>query len=162
MKNIVVFALALCVSVAAFAHNHEKGKGHGKGKGKDIVMTLVEDAQFNPMDPKNPDAAPHVANANGDIWKGHAWFWMKIKKGESPMHKHSGDYHAVLIKGQSKHWGEGQTVADAKVVNPGGYWFQPGGQFHGDACLADECLVMIHSDKKFDFTAAPATEAKKQ
>ncbi|MEQ1878955.1 MAG: hypothetical protein ABL958_20110 [Bdellovibrionia bacterium] len=158
--RFAVFFVGALISVSAFAG---KGKGHGKhdGHGKQAaVEMLIEDAKFSPMDPKNPNA-PEIANANGDLWKGHAWFYMKMKKGESPIHMHSGDYHAVLLKGQSKHWAaEGKTVADAKVMNPGSYWFQPGGQFHGDACLDEAgCMVMIHTDKKFDFAVAP--EAKK-
>jgi len=33
-------------------------------------------------------------------------------------------------------WAAGQSMEAAPVLGPGGYWFQPGGQPHADACLS--------------------------
>ncbi len=43
-----------------------------------------------------------------------------------------------------KHWDASGSEVDARVIGPGGHWFQPGGQAHADSCLSDECLMVIH------------------
>jgi hypothetical protein len=38
----------------------------------------------------------------------------------------------VLLEGKAKHWPEGTSDDEAKVLGAGGYWFQPGNQAHTD------------------------------
>jgi hypothetical protein len=71
-------------------------------------------------------------------------------RGGGEMHQHSFDYQAVVVKGQAKHWPQGKTETDAKVLGPGGYWSQPAKQLHADTCLVDECLVFITWAGKMD------------
>lgn len=80
---------------------------------------------------------------------------LKLTKGSIPLHTHSSDYHLVVLQGTMKHWGEEQLEADARVLGPGSYWYQPGNKIHGDSCLTDGCLVHILWAGKRDAKLAP-------
>ena len=49
------------------------------------------------------------------------------------MHIHTFGYHGVVISGASKHWVAGETEEDARLLLPGDYWYQAGGQVHQDS-----------------------------
>jgi hypothetical protein len=78
---------------------------------------------------------------------------MKFGKGDGRMHVHSSDYDLVVIKGEMKHWGPGEAKATAKLIGPGGYWFQPGNQSHVDSCESEECLMYVQWSGKRDSRA---------
>ena len=75
----------------------------------------------------------------GDPSKGANGRMFKIPNGFSfPSHKHTGDYHAVLISGTWIHGPEGKTVN----LPAGSYVFQMGGEFHTDGCASKEpCII---------------------
>ena len=123
------------------------------GKGK-YALVPYDQVQFVPLDPKNPDG-PQIGVVSGNPQKGPSSFYIKLKPGTMPMHSHSADYTAVSVKGQTKHWVEG-TDAEAASLAVGSYWFQPGRQVHGDACIGPgECVLFIQMKGKFDFKPAP-------
>ena len=69
------------------------------------------------------------------------------------MHIHSNAYHAVVVSGASKHWVEGETEADARLQQPGDYWYQTGGQVHQDSFPTDaETILFIQFDGPADTT----------
>jgi Domain of unknown function (DUF4437) len=120
-----------------------------------IVVKSIDDVTFSPAIPSLPDG-PQLAVLWGDLATGPSAMLLVLKKGSLPLHTHTSDYHLVVLRGTMKHWGLGQTEADAKPLGPGSYWFQPGNLIHGDACLVEECLVHIVWSGKRDGKLAPA------
>lgn len=110
--------------------------------GLPMIVTPFEETSFVPSSPDNPNGT-QIAVLKGDPDTGPSTMLMRFKKGTSPLHIHSSDYQLVVIEGTMKHLVAGQKEADAKPLGPGGYWFQPGGKAHSDACLVEECLMYI-------------------
>lgn len=117
-----------------------------------MIVTPIEAVTFKPLDPARP-AGAQVAVLRGDPATGPSSMLMKFGKGPGRMHIHSSDYDLVVLKGDTKHWQPGETEAGSKVLGPGSYWFQPGGQPHVDSCLSDECLLYVQWGGKRDTRA---------
>lgn len=107
-----------------------------------MIVAPIEAARFVPSDPARP-IGTQIAILRGDPATGPSTMLMKLKKGGGTPHVHSADYQLVVIQGTMKHLSEGQTEDSAKPLEPGSYWFQPGGEAHSDLCLTDECLLHI-------------------
>lgn len=107
-----------------------------------MVVVARDEARFVPVVARLPDG-PQMAVLWGDPSSGPSAMLLEMKQGPTPLHVHTADYHLVIIEGELKHWGEGETEATAKTLGPGGYWFQPGNEIHGDACLTPTCLVQV-------------------
>jgi len=107
-----------------------------------MVVVPFEQAQFVPIDPSRPDG-PQIAVLWGDRATGPFAMYLRMPEGSSPLHYHTADYHLVVIQGEMKHWSAGEREEDAAVLGPGSYWFQPGGQAHGDSCLSDVCVMFV-------------------
>jgi quercetin dioxygenase-like cupin family protein len=116
---------------------------------KELVVTTFESARFTPFDAKKPEAGGYAV-LSGNPNEGASQMLYRYPRGEYPLHAHSADYQAVVIKGQAKHWAEGKSSADAATLGPGSYWSQPSKQRHGDSCLSDECLLFITWAGKMD------------
>ena len=109
---------------------------------------------YKPLDPKG-EGGPELAVASGDPQKGGAFFLKQPAGFKAPVHTHTSDYHAIVASGAPKHWLPGQEK-QAKALAPGSYWFQPGGQPHGDECTGkDPCVLYIVMPGAFDFTPTP-------
>ena len=119
-----------------------------------VVVVPFERAPFTPADSRFPDG-PQIAVLWGDPSSGPSAMLIKSRKGAFPLHSHSSDYHLVVLRGTVKHWEDGSTEDQVQPLAPGSYWFQPGNKFHGDACLADECVVYIVWSGKRDARLAP-------
>ncbi len=141
-------AIFLSVACAAFGF----AAGIYAASGPRMIVTPFEGVVFKPSNPARP-ADSQFAVLRGDPSSGASSMLMKFGKGEGPMHIHSSDYDLVVLKGETKHWGPGETAATAKVLGPGSYWFQPGNQPHGDSCLSDECLMYVQWSGKRDTRA---------
>jgi hypothetical protein len=151
-RSRLIWIVGIACALAGFATG-----AIAAGKKESTILPYAE-AKFAPLDPSNP-AGPQVAALWGDPTKGAAGVLLKLKKGPAPLHSHTASYHAVVIQGQHKHWDKGQEEKDAKPLNVGSYFAQPGKQPHGDACLTDECLLFVSFSGKIDFKLAE--EAKK-
>jgi len=125
---------------------------------KQVAKTSFQDAKFVPIDPARPDG-PQLAVLWGDPEKGPSAMLLKFKKGGGRLHIHTSDYHLVVLQGTMSHWVKGEQESDAKPLDPGSYWFQPGNQAHGNSCLTDECVMFIKWEGKRD--AKLAEEPKK-
>lgn len=114
---------------------------------KASIVIPFENAKFIPLDPKDPgNGKDGYAVLWGDPATGPSHMLFRFGKmvgGDDPMHAHSSDYQAVVLKGIAKHWVKGKTEADATPLGPGGYWSQPAGQLHADNCVVDECLLFV-------------------
>ena len=113
------------------------------------IVTSIEQAAFVPLDAARPELA-QMAVLRGDPAVGASSMLLKFGKMAGRMHVHSSDYDLVVIKGEMKHWGAGQSAAEAKLLVPGSYWFQPGNQAHADSCLSEECLMYVQWSGKRD------------
>ncbi len=92
-----------------------------------------------------------VAVLRGNPQSGPSAFLAKFPKGfNSGAHKHSANYHAIVLTGQHIHW-FGEEDRDTKPLGPTGYWFQPADEWHGDMCSTDECVVFIYVEDTLDF-----------
>lgn len=118
------------------------------------------DLQWTPLSPDGK--GPEMAVVDGNPMEGPSKFFLRIPGGgKAGPHTHSADYQAFVVSGSSKHWLAGGEKK-AKPLEPGGHWFQPGGQAHDDQCVGtDPCILFIVSDGKFDFTAVPKAKAPK-
>jgi hypothetical protein len=130
------------------------GAGFLAAEATRMIIVPSHEARFAPADPTRPDGA-QIAVLWGDPQTGPSSMLLKLKNGAGPLHVHSSDYHLVLLAGTMKHWGERETQAQAAPLGAGSFWFQPGGQAHGDSCLSDECLMFVHWKGKRDGRLAP-------
>lgn len=124
---------------------------------KQMIVIPFEEAKFVAIAPAQPDG-PQMAVLSGDPAKGSSAILLKFQKSAGRLHYHTSDYHLVLLKGTMKHWAAGEKESEAKVLEPGSYWFQPGNQAHADSCLTDECLMFINWADKRDAKLAETSE----
>jgi quercetin dioxygenase-like cupin family protein len=107
------------------------------------------DAKFKDLNPAMT-AGAQVAPLWGDPAAGPSAVLFKMKRGTTPLHTHSSDYHLVVLEGVMKHWVEGEMEGNAPQLERGSYWFIRGGQVHADSCLTDECVAFIKWEGKRD------------
>jgi quercetin dioxygenase-like cupin family protein len=78
----------------------------------------------------------------------------------SPLHRHTGDYHATVISGTVTNPYPGET--EPPQMGPGASWYVPAGAPHVTACVSEEpCLFYTHSEGAWDLEVVeePAAEA---
>ena len=75
---------------------------------------------------------------------------VKIKAGYTlPWHAHTYNYRGVTVRGT---WVHIYNDKSEKSLEPGGYAFQRGMEFHGDRCEGDQdCMIMIYMKGNRDF-----------
>jgi len=98
-----------------------------------------------------------AASLRTDPVTGARAFMARFTKGSNISHTHPDGYHGVVVKGTMSHWSAGFPNAETKRLEPGSYWYQPGGELHREECLSDECILFVVHD---GVTAAtpPATK----
>jgi quercetin dioxygenase-like cupin family protein len=114
-----------------------------------MIVLPIEDAKFMPVDASRPQMAQHAV-LRGDPATGPSSTLLRFGRAPATMHVHSADYDLVLLKGTMKHWAAGQSEADARLLQPGSYWFQPANEPHAGVCLSDECLMYVQWSGKRD------------
>jgi len=107
------------------------------------------DAKFRPLN-SPMSAGAEVAVLWGDPNTGPSAVLFKMRKGATPLHTHSSDYHLAVIEGVMKHWVKGESEAAARELGPGSYWHIGGNVIHADSCLTDHCVAFIKWDGKRD------------
>jgi len=88
--------------------------------------------------------------AYGDLQHGHHGTFIHMPAGFiSPIHTHTEDYFAVVVKGV----GANQLPGGKIIPLPAGsYWFQKGEEAHVTQCLSKtDCLFFIVQPGKFDY-----------
>lgn len=101
------------------------------------------------------EEAPGMPQRLGPLWgnraEGPAGIYLKTPgHWEAPLHSHTADYRAIVIKGVWTHWvpetGEGKGVK----LPVGSYWTQVAGQPHKDACIsADGCVILLLNEEPY-------------
>ncbi len=106
--------------------------------------------EFSPIG----DLPIEIAVLWGNPQEGESAFMLKYPPNfPGGMHVHSNNYHAVVVRGASKHWVQGDSEADAQLQQPGDYWYQIGGQVHQDSFPTDEeTILFIQFDGPADTT----------
>jgi quercetin dioxygenase-like cupin family protein len=135
-----------------------KAKAPKAGKYK---LSARKDDKFAPMDPSNPKG-PSLSVVFGDPKTGPVGFIIEVPAGGvSPIHKHTSNYHAVVLDGQPFHWLPHEKDNGDAFAN-GTYFFQPGGYNHGDRCNSDTpCHAFVYFDGPLDFAVAEDPKAAK-
>jgi len=120
-------------------------------------LVAPSELSYAPLDPSQKDGL-QVAVVHGDLKTGATFFLKVPPKMNAGLHTHTSDYAAVVVSGAPRHWLPGKDK-QAKPLAAGSFWFQPGGQPHGDECTGTEpCVLFINMPGMFDF--APAPKAK--
>jgi quercetin dioxygenase-like cupin family protein len=152
MKKLITLASLLAVSIAC-ASSTEKSDDGMVADTAGYLEAPSNAQNWAPMNPADPEGT-QGAFVYGDPAKGGTIGALLRfdKAGAGALHKHTGGYHAVVISGVTKHWLAGETEEAAPAHGPGSYWYQAGGEPHGDHCQ-DDCEVFIFFDEGgFDYT----------
>lgn len=91
-------------------------------------------------------------DAFGKIAEGQHGTFLKWEPGfKAPVHAHTYDYFAVVLKGNMLNYLEGQRDT-AVQLPPGSYWFQAGAVRHVTECISKEPCegFMVQIGGKFD------------
>jgi len=98
-----------------------------------------------------------AADAYGEMTDGRHGTFLKFTPGfVSPLHSHSADYAAVVIKGQMANYKPGETPIP---LGPGGFWYQKGKQAHTTACVSEtEGLIFLIQGEGFDAQIPPVVD----
>ena len=147
-RGATLMACAGCLAIGFAAGGFAASKGA-------MIVTPFQQARFQPVDPQRPEGT-QIAVLRGDPATGPSSMLMRQVRGTSALHVHSSDYDLVMIKGEMKHWGVGESEREAAVLGPGSYWFQPGNEPHAGSCLSDECLMYVQWKGKRDGRLAEA------
>jgi hypothetical protein len=92
-----------------------------------------------------------AATGFGQMSQGAHGTFVKLPAGYStPLHRHTGDYYAVVITGVVAN--EQSSTAKDRPLGPGSYWFQRGNEDHVTKCLSNiDCVTFVSQSDKFDF-----------
>lgn len=142
-----VGAVAMVCALAAYS-----GAACSPGDGEPVTVPSGE-AAYTALDPALPEG-PALAVLSGDPTTGPSAVLLRLPRGGGRLHVHSSSYHLMLLEGRMKHWAAGENEADAQPLEPGSYWFQPGGEAHADTCLSEQCVMFVKWEGRRD--ARPA------
>jgi quercetin dioxygenase-like cupin family protein len=98
------------------------------------------------------DLPIQIAVLSGNPQEGPSAVMMKFPPNfPGGMHTHSHAYHAVVVSGASKHWGQNETEATSVLQMPGDYWYQEAGQVHQDSFPTDaETILYLQFEGPID------------
>lgn len=100
--------------------------------------------------------APDQPQRLGPLWgsrtEGAAGTLLKVPGNwRAPVHAHTADYRAVVIKGLWAHWQIQGGEATKVELPPGSYWTQKANEMHDDACLSDtECVILLINETPYE------------
>jgi quercetin dioxygenase-like cupin family protein len=124
----------------------------GVGNATEGIMMSRDQLDWKEVTPGSPAIKRVILW--GDRDKGEYGMLLKVAPGTvAPVHAHTGDYHALCIKGIWRHSFDGGEQRD---LPSGSYLLQPGMGMHGDACVGpEECIFFIHQYVKGDYIPKP-------
>ena len=154
--SVLAFATSAILGVSAQTQDAPSFPPANNGKTVSIPSSQwkFHDTGARGVDPKTRIEA---ADAYGDMAKGkHGTFFSFTPGFVSPVHTHTYDYYAVVIKGEMENYEVGVTPIK---MSPGSYWYQRGKKAHTTVCLSKEpCLAFIVQSEKFDAQVPPKEE----
>jgi hypothetical protein len=101
------------------------------------------------------EEAPDQPQRLGSLWgvraQGAAGTYLKTPGGfEAPLHSHTADYRAVVIKGTWSHWIPANGEKEGEALPVGSYWTQKANEPHKDACIsAEECIILLINEEPY-------------
>lgn len=101
------------------------------------------------------EEAPAQPQRLGPLWgvraQGAAGTFLKTPGGfEAPLHSHSADYRAIVIKGTWSHWIPANGEKEGESLPVGSYWTQKAEEPHKDACISsDECIILLINEEPY-------------
>ena len=120
--------------MAAVAFSPAHADGHGGYSPKALAQL-----EFMPIG----DLPIQIAVLWGNPMEGPSAVMMKFPPNfPGGMHTHAYGYHAVVVRGASKHWSENETETAAALQMPGDYWYQEAGLVHQDSFPTDEETIL--------------------
>jgi quercetin dioxygenase-like cupin family protein len=159
MKFGLLAAVALATLAVAATAQAQDNTSFPPANGGTSVSVPASHYSFSDTGARgvNPKTGIQVANVWGDVTKGAHGAFFRFDPGfVSPLHTHTYDYYAVVIKGDLENYQPGQKP---EKLGPGSYWYQRGKQAHTTACVSKEpCEIYIVQQNKFDAQIPPKTE----
>jgi anti-sigma factor ChrR (cupin superfamily) len=123
------------------------------------IVTYPEDLKWEAVGPLDENGKGiFVSVLYGDLeTKGPMHVLMKYSAGvKAPPHRHSGDYSAVVVSGNFRHFLASEH--EYQVLTAGATWFQKGNVVHQDCCVGPEdCILTIFWPQGFDVAFVKAT-----
>lgn len=101
------------------------------------------------------EEAPGQPQRLGPLWgiraRGAAGTYLKTPGGfAAPLHSHTADYRAIVIKGVWSHWVPAKGQNAGKPLPAGSYWTQKANEPHKDACIStEECVILLINDDPY-------------
>ena len=142
--------------VGASVHAQELSAYPPGGKSISIPSSQLK---FNDTGARGVDGKTKIefADAYGNMTTGkHGSFFIFTPGFVSPLHTHTYDYFAVVLKGVLANYQPGEKPIK---LGPGSYWYQVGKQAHITACYSKTpCQIFIVQSSKFDAQIPPKTE----
>ena len=115
-------------------------------------VVRVADVEWTPL-VEGAEDGPAVALLSGDLDAGPFRALLRWPGGYSAdLHRHTAGYTGVVLQGIAAH---GARSGHLQRVEAGGYWIQPAGEPHGNACVSEAaCILYVAFDGPLD--RAPA------
>lgn len=151
LKALIVAALALAFgSGLAIAQQNAPHPAH-EGPSVSIPASQIS---FFGSGVKTEKGELFAGPAYGDLQHGRHGTFIRMPHGfVSPLHTHTEDYFAVVIKGVGANHAPGGKVVPLPA---GSYWFQKGEEPHITQCLSrQDCLFFIVQPGRFDYVPTP-------
>lgn len=139
MKTLFVAAAMSVALSSAFASGHESR--NDPSENVPATTLKYQPTGIGPL---------QAADAYGDKSTGEHGTFIKLPAGfVSPLHAHTGDYHAVVLTGVIVNVEPGGREVE---LSAGSYWTQEGGKLHVTKCIGPtECTFFVSQSVKFDF-----------
>jgi quercetin dioxygenase-like cupin family protein len=160
MKNktmlSLTFAFAIGLGLCAQAQD---SKGFPLLNNGTSVSNSASHYTFHDTGARGTDGKTKIefSDAFGTMTTGqHGTFFTFTPGFISPVHTHTYDYYAVVIKGEMENYEVGVTPIK---MGPGSYWYQRGKKAHTTVCLSKiPCEIFIVQNQKFDAQVPPKEE----
>lgn len=142
LTPIVLILVALFFVVVTSAQAQKKMK-------KEKVLMAAEDIKWEPLKGAPPGSGIMGALLWGNLEKGPFGILNKFPAGfKTPLHYHSSDLKAVIIKGAYIYVSES---GEEKILGPGSYFFEPAKDKHETRGAEDsETIFYVEGTGKFD------------
>lgn len=98
----------------------------------------------------------HFGASHGDWEKGaHGKYARFVKNVQIPMHRHSHEYHALVVSGRVVNLLEGGVRVE---LEPGDYFHMAARRAHSHECLSDGgCLLYAYASDRWDYVPYEAS-----
>ncbi|GEN98171.1 hypothetical protein NSE01_00040 [Novosphingobium sediminis] len=152
LKTKLLAAAAVVLAFAAAGIAAAQDTVHPAHEGPS-VSTPADKISFFNSGVKTEKGELQAGPAYGDLQHGRHGTFIHMPAGfVSPVHTHTEDYFAVVIKGTGANQLPGGKIIPLPV---GSYWFQKGEEAHVTQCLSKEpCVFFIVQPGKFDYVPA--------